>query len=130
MHTQQTLCHFGRPVLKAKLICQNHFRPGNQAGVFIWENFHPGCRDLGWRNRDLSNRAGPPSHMHEHIEIFTKELGVRRDLGNRVSPVNWAHMKRPLEVCNFSRLKLSAFTPVSTSCNIVHCILLLQLTRY
>ena len=30
----------------------------------MWENFHPGCRDLGCRNRDLGNRAGPPSHMN------------------------------------------------------------------
>ena len=62
-HTAK-LCYFGRPVSKAKLICQKHFYPGNRAGVFIWENFHPGCRDLGCRNRDLGNRAGPPSHMN------------------------------------------------------------------
>ena len=40
------------------------FRPGNRDGVIIWENFHPGCRDLGWNNRDLSNRASPSSHMY------------------------------------------------------------------
>ena len=40
--------------------------------MFIWENFHPGRRDLG-------NRAGPPS---EYVEMFTKEIGMRRDLGN------------------------------------------------
>ena len=33
---------------------------------------------------------------YEHIENFTKDLEVRRDLGNRASPVNRAHMKRPL----------------------------------
>ena len=32
--------------------------------VFMWESFHPGYRDLGCRNRDLGNRAGPPSHMN------------------------------------------------------------------
>ena len=32
---------------------------------------------------------------YEHIEIFTKEIGVRRDIGNRASSVNRAHMKRP-----------------------------------
>ena len=32
--------------------------------AFIWKNFHPGYRDLGRRNRDLGNRAGPPSHMN------------------------------------------------------------------
>ena len=40
------------------------FHPGNRDEAFIWENFHPGYRDLGRRNRDLGNRAGPPSHMN------------------------------------------------------------------
>ena len=40
------------------------FLPGNRDEVFIWENFHPGYRDLGCRNRDLGNRAGPPSHVN------------------------------------------------------------------
>ena len=31
-----------------------------------------------------------------YIKIFTKESVVRRDLGNRVSLVDGAHMKRPL----------------------------------
>ena len=31
---------------------------------------------------------------YEHIKIF-KEIGVRQDLRNRASPVNWAHTKRP-----------------------------------
>ena len=30
------------------------FRPGERAGVFIWENFHPGHRDIGRKNRDLA----------------------------------------------------------------------------
>ena len=37
------------------------FRPGDRAGVFIWENFHPGYRDIGRKNRDLGNRASPAS---------------------------------------------------------------------
>ena len=40
------------------------FRPGNRAGVFIWENFQLGYRDLGRKNRDVGNRASPPSHMN------------------------------------------------------------------
>ena len=39
------------------------FHPGNRAGVFIWEIFQPGYRDLGRKNRDLGNRASPPSRM-------------------------------------------------------------------
>ena len=63
--------------------------PGNHDEVFIWQNFKPAYRDLG-------NRASSPSHIYEHIENFTKDLEVRRDLGKMASPVNRAHMKRPL----------------------------------
>ena len=45
-------------------------------------------------------RSREPSHpnlSYEHSEIFTKDLVVYRDLGNRASPVNRDHMKRPLE---------------------------------
>ena len=38
--------------------------PGNRDEVFIWQNFQPAYRDLGWKNRDLGNRASPPSHMN------------------------------------------------------------------
>ena len=61
-------------------------------------SFHPG---EGWRVY-LSNfsarlekpRSREPSQLalsYEHIENFTKDLEVRRDLGNR------AHLKRPLK---------------------------------
>ena len=55
--------------------------------------FQPPYRDPGWKNRSLGNRARTPSHMN--TENFTKDLEVRRDLGNRASLVNRAHMKRP-----------------------------------
>ena len=57
------------------------FHPGNRDEVFIWQNFQPAYRNLGWKNRDLGNRASLPSRMN---------TSKRRDLGNR------AHMKRPL----------------------------------
>ena len=38
--------------------------PGNRDEVFIWQNFQSAYRDLGWKNRDLGNRASPPSHMN------------------------------------------------------------------
>ena len=53
----QKVCRFGRYDAKAKLFCQKSFVPVTRAGVFIWENFHPGYRDLG-------NRASPASHMN------------------------------------------------------------------
>ena len=43
------------------------FRPGHRAGVFIWENFHPGYRDLGRKIRDLGNRVSPAPHMNTSI---------------------------------------------------------------
>ena len=43
------------------------------------------------RSRELRQ----PALSYEPIENFTKDLEVRRDLGNRASLVNWAHVKRP-----------------------------------
>ena len=45
--------------------------------------------------RPRSRQPSQPVLSNEHIEVFTKDLEVRRDLGNRASPVNRAHMKRP-----------------------------------
>ena len=69
------------------------FRPGDRAGVFICENFHPGYRDIG-RKTEISV-TGPARPLSEHIDIFTKKRVARRDLRNRASPVDRAHMKRP-----------------------------------
>ena len=37
---------------------------------------------------------GQPAFSYEHIEILVKKREARRDLGNRASPVDRAHMKR------------------------------------
>ena len=74
---------FWPPYCERKANLSKKFRPSNRAEVFIWENFHPGYRDLG------------SAFSYEHIAIFTKDIGVSRDLGNRASPVNGADMKRP-----------------------------------
>ena len=60
---------------KSEAILLKKFRPGHWAGVFIWENFHPGYRDLGRKNRDLSNRASPATHMNTSIFLQRKERG-------------------------------------------------------
>ena len=65
--------HFGRYVAKAKLVCVKTFVPVTRAEVFIWENFHPGYRDLGRKNRDLGKRASPVSHMNTSIFLQRKE---------------------------------------------------------
>ena len=43
-----------------------------------------------------SRQLGQPGLSYEHIDIFTKKRVARRDIGNRASPVDRAHMKRPL----------------------------------
>ena len=45
--------------------------------------------------KSRSREPSQPTLSYEHIENFTKDSEVRRDLGNRASPVNRAHMKRP-----------------------------------
>ena len=42
---------------KRSYFVSKSFVPVTRAGVFIWENFHPGYRDLG-------NRASTASHMN------------------------------------------------------------------
>ena len=49
---------------KRSYFVSKSFVPVTRAGVFIWENFHPGYRDLGRKNRDLGNRASTASHMN------------------------------------------------------------------
>ena len=49
-----------------KLFCLNEVRPSHQAGVFIWEHFHPGFRDLG-------NQASPASRMNTSKFLQRKE---------------------------------------------------------
>ena len=66
IHTRQKLCQFGRYAAKAKLFRVKSCVPVARAGVFIWENFHPGYRDLG-------NRASLASHMNTSKFLRRKE---------------------------------------------------------
>ena len=43
-----------------------------------------------------SREPSQPALSYKHIENFTKNLEIRRDLGNRASPVNRAHVKMPV----------------------------------
>ena len=43
-----------------------------------------------------SRQPSQPALSYKHIENFTKNLEIRRDLGNRASPVNRAHVKMPV----------------------------------
>ena len=51
---------------ESEAILSKIFRPGHRAGVFIWENFNPGYRDLG-------NRASPAPHINTSIFLQRKE---------------------------------------------------------
>ena len=99
--TRQKLCYFGRFVAKAKLFSlSKKFRPSHRAGLFefIWENFHPGYRDV---DHKTETSVSQPGFSYEHLEMLTKQRVARRDLGNRASKVYWAHMKRPLKPLSF-----------------------------
>ena len=54
------------------------FRPGDRAGVFIWENFDPGYRDIGRKNRDCGIRASLASHMN--TSIFLQKIEWRGEI--------------------------------------------------
>jgi len=49
---------------QSEAILSKSFIPVTQAGVIIWENFHPRYQDLSHKNRDPGNQASPASHMN------------------------------------------------------------------
>ena len=65
LNARPKLCHFGSYVVRAKPISFKKFRPGHRAGVVIWENFHPGYRDLGNRVSRV-DRAHIKRSLHEN----------------------------------------------------------------
>ena len=42
-----------------------------------------------------SRQPSHPTFSYQHIQIFTKDLALCRDIANRASPVNRDHIKRP-----------------------------------
>ena len=59
------LCHFGCYVGKAKLFRLKSFVSVTRAGVFIWENFHPGYRDP--RSRYLGQPGFSYTETHRNF---------------------------------------------------------------
>ena len=49
------------------------FRPGHSGWSVHTENFHPGYRNLGRKNRDLGKQASPASHMNTSKFLQRKE---------------------------------------------------------
>ena len=56
----------------------------------------PACLPRSQLEKPRSQEPSQSALSYEHIKNFTKDLEVRRDLRNRASPVDWAHIKRPL----------------------------------
>ena len=72
---------------RIKLYSRQCVHPGNRAEVFMWQNFST-LTEIPVGKTDISGTE-PTGPLIEHFEKFTKDLEVRRDLGN------WAHVKRP-----------------------------------
>ena len=89
------LCHFGRYLIKVKLFCLKCFVPVTGLECSYEKIFIPDT-EISVVKTEISV-TGQPGLSYEHIDIFTKERVARRDLGNRASPVDRAHMRRPLE---------------------------------
>ena len=53
------------------------FRPGERAGVFMWENFHPGYRDIG---RETEISVPGPARPHMNISIFLQRKEWRGEI--------------------------------------------------
>ena len=87
-------CIQGKIIAKAKLICQKSFVPVTGLKCSYGKIFIP-VAEISVVETEISVTGLACLLIYEHIEIFTKEIGVRRALGNRASPVNRALMKRP-----------------------------------
>ena len=75
-------------MLRKQSHCLKRFVPVTQAGVFTWENFHFGYRDLG-------NRASPASHMN--TSKFLRRIAWRGEiLETELATLTGLIMKRPL----------------------------------
>ena len=81
------------------LLKRKYIQDQNYAILAYMENWSVHMGDIGHKNRDLGNPASLASHMN--TSIFLQRRVARRYLGNRASPVDRAHMKRP-SVLRFS----------------------------
>ena len=94
-HTSQKLCHFCHCCWDSKAILSKNVSsrsPGlncSYGKIFITNT------DLGRKVRDFGNRGSPASHLKKLIFFFPKKRADMRDIGNRASSVDRAHMKRP-----------------------------------
>ena len=71
---------------KRSYFVKKSFVSVTRAGVFTWENFHPGYRDLGRKNRDLGNRDSPSAHLN------TSKFLRRKDWRGEISETEPARL--------------------------------------
>ena len=86
IHTRPQLCHFGRYVVRVKLICLKSFVPVTGLECSYGKIFIP-TTEISVAKSEISV-TGTARLLIEKIEIFPKKKGVivRRDLGSRSSP--------------------------------------------
>ena len=71
--------------------------PGNREHVrHFLQYFQPAYRDLGWKNRNLGNRASPPSHMNTYQGFRGKARS--RKPGQPGQPGSYEEAPRPTVV--------------------------------
>ena len=97
IHIRSKLCHFvGRYVVRAKLFCLKRFNPVTGLECSYGKIFIP-VTEISVAKTEISV-TGPARTLIRTHRYFYKEKAVRRDLGNRASPVDRAHMKRPSDL--------------------------------
>ena len=87
IHTRPKLCHFGLYVVRTMLLfCLRSFVLVTGLKCSYGKIFIP-VTEISVAKTEI--------WVTGHIDILTKKRVARRDLGNRASPVDQAHMKRP-----------------------------------
>ena len=83
--TGEKLCHFGRYVGKAKLICLKSFVPSYSDWSVHMGKF-PSRLPRSRSQKPRYRKPGQHGLLYEHINIFTKKWVARRYLGDQASP--------------------------------------------
>ena len=78
IHTRPKLYHFGRYLVKAKLLCRKCLVPVTELECTYGKIFIP-VTEISVAKTEIS--PGQPGLSYEHINIFTKKRVARRDLG-------------------------------------------------
>lgn len=105
LHTCEVDMPFWPLFCESEAILSKKFRPG-----------YPDCQKIFSPVQSRSRQSSQPTFTYEHSEMFTKDLVVCRDLANRASPVDRAHMKTGEENANESGERASGLCRKNTFC--------------